>query len=115
VLIRLLLFHLSATSASDSNSLFAHEHGAAVMSLLKEAMLVADAQMKGSASQKEAKNSQRIVVPVLYEHLSSFIQPLHLCLKRWVNELARGGEITVRGKLYTRNKTVSAWCLNFCW
>jgi len=51
VLMRLLQYHLSATSTSDSGSTFGHEHGAAVMSLLKEAMLVAGAQMKRSASQ----------------------------------------------------------------
>jgi hypothetical protein len=81
------------------------------MSLLKEAMLVADAHMKRSACQREAKNSQRIVVTVSYEHLSGFTQPLQLCLKKWIIQLARAEEITVRGKLCTRNKTVkhSVW------
>jgi hypothetical protein len=104
VLMRLLQFHLSVTSTSDCSSRFGHEHGAAVMCLLKEAMLVADAQMKRSASQKEAKSTQRIVVTVSYEHLSGFTQLLHLCLKKWINQLAIAEEITVRGKLHTRNK-----------
>jgi hypothetical protein len=104
MLMRLLQFHLSATSASESNSQFGHEHGAAMMSLLKEAMLVADAQMKRSASQKVVKNTQRIVVTLSYEHLSGFTHLLHLCLKKWVNQLTRAEEVTVRGKFYIRNK-----------
>jgi hypothetical protein len=101
---RLLQFHLSATSTSESNSQFGHEHGAAMMSLLKEAMLVADAQVKRSASQKVGKSTQRILVNISYEHLSGFSQLLHLCLKKWINQLTRAEEVTVRGKLYTRNK-----------
>jgi hypothetical protein len=104
VLMRLLHFHLSATSTSESSSQFGHEHGAAMMSLLKEAMRVADAQVKRSASQKVAKSTQRIVVTISYEHLSGFSQLLHLCLKKWINQLTRAEEVTVRGKLYTRNK-----------
>jgi hypothetical protein len=75
-----------------------------MMSLLKEAMLVADAQMKRSASQKVAKNTQRIVVTISYEYLSGFTQLLHLCLKKWLNQLTRAEEVMVRGKLYIRNK-----------
>lgn len=104
VLMRLLHFHLSATSTSEFGSKFGHEHGAAVMSLLKEAMLVADAQAKRSASQKVAKSTRRIVVTISYEHISGFSQLLHLCLKKWINQLTRAEEVTVSGKLYARNK-----------
>jgi hypothetical protein len=97
---RLLQFHLSATSASDSSSTFGHEHGVAVMSLLKEAMLAADAQMKRSASQRVANVTQRVVVTLSYEHFSGFTQILQLCLKKWINQLARAEDITVRVKLF---------------
>ncbi|XP_021927838.1 RNA polymerase II-associated protein 1 isoform X2 [Zootermopsis nevadensis] len=94
VLMRLLQFHLSATSASDSSSKFGHEHGAAVMSLLKEAMLASDTQMKRSAEQTVANIAQRAVVTIYYEHLSGFNQFLHLCLKKWMNQLARAEDVT---------------------
>ena len=94
VLMRLLQFHLSATSTSDSNSTFGHEHGAALLSLLTQAMLIADAQMKRLASQKD-NVSQQIAVTVTYEHVSSFTQPIFLCLRKWLNQLVRAEEITV--------------------
>lgn len=100
VLVRLLQFHLSATSASDSSSTFGHEHGAAVLSLLKEAVLVADAQMKRSASHRIVMHSQQLVVTISYDHLSGFTELLNLCLKKWISQLARAKEITVRGRLY---------------
>jgi hypothetical protein len=96
---RLLQFHLSATSASDSSSTFGHEHGVAVISLLKEAILTADAQMKRSASQKVADVTQRVVATICYEHLSGFNQVLQLCLKKWINQLARAEDVTVRLKM----------------
>ncbi|PNF36178.1 RNA polymerase II-associated protein 1 [Cryptotermes secundus] len=94
VLMSVLHFHHSATSTSELGSQFGHEHGAAVMSLLKEAMLVADAQGKRSARQKVAKSTQRIEVTISYEHLSGFSQILHLCLKKWINQLTRAEEVT---------------------
>jgi hypothetical protein len=96
---RLLQFHLSATSTSDSGSTFGHEHGVAVISLLKEAMLAADAQMKRSASQKVSEINQQVVVTICYEHLSGFNQVLQICLKKWINQLARAEDVTVRVKM----------------
>jgi len=101
VLVRLLQFHLSATSASDSSSTFGHEHGAAVMSLLKEAMLVAQAQLKRSTSYRAVTSSQQLVVTISCDHLSGFTELLQLFLKKWLNQLARAEDITVRGRFYS--------------
>lgn len=115
VLMRLLQFHLSATSASDSSSKFGHEHGAAVMSLLKEAMLASDTQMKRSAEQTVANIAQRAVVTIYYEHLSGFNQFLHLCLKKWMNQLARAEDVTVRVQVLIQETSVKySGLLRFC-
>ncbi|PSN49130.1 hypothetical protein C0J52_07240 [Blattella germanica] len=103
ILMRLLQFHLSATSAADATSTFGHEHGAALMSLLTQAMLAADAQMKRLASQKVANIPQKIPVTVTFEHISGFAQPVNLCLKKWLNQLIRAEEIT-----FTALKLVAA-------
>ena len=94
VFMRLLQFHLSATSASDVSSTFGHEHGAALMSLITQAMLVASAQIERLTIQK-GNTSQRIPLTVTSEHLSGFAQPISLCLKKWLNQLIRAEEITV--------------------
>lgn len=103
VLMRLLQFHLTATSTSDPSSTFGHEHGAALMSLITQAMLIADAQTKMLASQKVNVSPQRIAVTVTYDHLSGFVQPISLCLKKWLNQLVRTEEIT-----FTALKLVAA-------
>jgi hypothetical protein len=97
---RLLQFHLSATSASDSHSTFGHEHGAAVISLLKEAMLVAHAQVKRSAGHGIVKSSQQLIVTIPYDQLSGFTELLLLCLKKWINQLAGADDVVVRGRFY---------------
>ncbi|XP_069684801.1 RNA polymerase II-associated protein 1-like isoform X2 [Periplaneta americana] len=94
VLMRLLQFHLSATSAADVSSIFGHEHGAAVMSLLMEAFVDADAQSKRVASQKVANIPERMPVTLTYEHFSGFTHLLELCLKKWLSQLTRAEEIT---------------------
>ncbi|KAJ9578261.1 hypothetical protein L9F63_005531, partial [Diploptera punctata] len=113
VFMRLLQFHLSATSTSDNSSTFGHEHGAALMSLITQAMLVAHAQMERSASQKASVSQQRIPVTVTYEHLSGFVQPINICLRKWLNQLARADEITFTAlKLVTATLNCAAVWIN---
>jgi len=67
------------------------------MSLLKEAMLVAQAQLKRSASYRAVMSSQQLVVTISCDHLSGFTELLQLCLKKWINQIARAEDVTVRG------------------
>jgi len=70
------------------------------MSLLKEAMLVAQAHLKRSASYRAVTSSQQLVVTITCDHISGFAEMLQLCLKKWINQITRAEDITVRGRFY---------------
>ncbi|XP_049960500.1 RNA polymerase II-associated protein 1 [Schistocerca serialis cubense] len=96
VLMRLLQFHLHCTSASDEISTFAHEHGAALFSLINQAIIIA----KHQRIVHQTRSS--ITLPV--EHFSSYITPAEMCAEKWLSQLMQTDKFTFSGfKLLSAN------------
>ncbi|XP_066998768.2 RNA polymerase II-associated protein 1 [Anabrus simplex] len=86
IFMRLIQFHLSATSSNDSSSMFGHDHGTALISLLEQAVWTAHAQ--------DTNRDPTFVHNLGFQHVQSFIQPLHLCVTKWLAQLCTATELT---------------------
>lgn len=84
ILMRLLQYHFSCTS-TDDGSVFSHEHGTALISLIEQAVHVAHYH----------NTSQTLFETKLVDyHVKEFCSVLQLCLTKWFSQLSTATTLT---------------------